>query len=57
MKNQKKKIGGQGGGGVGLGSQGGCDQRIEVFGKIHKKKKKFTEGGGSVLGVWGSGWM
>ena len=33
--------GGQGGGGrgkgVGLGGQGGCDRRIEVFGKIQKK--------------------
>ena len=35
----KKKLGGgEGGGGVGLGGgQGGCDRRIEVFGKIHKK--------------------
>ena len=33
------------GGGVGLrgGGQGGCDRRIEVFGKIQKKK----------LGSWG----
>ena len=38
-------------GGIGLGEgQGGCDRRIEVFGKIHKKK---IEGGG--WGV-GSGW-
>ena len=28
---------GGGGRGVGLGGQGGCDRRIEVFGKIHKK--------------------
>ena len=34
-----------GGGGSGWGGQGGCDRRIEVFGKIHKKKS-----GGSVLG-------
>ena len=27
-----------GGGGVGLGGQGGCDRRIEVFGKIHQNK-------------------
>ena len=42
-KNQKKKkMGGQG---LGLGVQGGCDRRIEVFGKIHKKK------------MGGSGWV
>ena len=49
MKNQKKKLGGQGGvrggeswgvggwvGGVGFGGegQGGCERRIEVFVKI-----------------------
>ena len=39
-------------GGVGLGGQGICDRRIEVFGKIHKTK---FQGGGSVLG--GSGWV
>ena len=43
--------GGRGEGGVGLGGggggQGGCDRRIEVFGKIHTKK---ISGGG------GSGW-
>ena len=48
MKVQKKNRGGQGGvrgeGGVGLGGQGGCDRRIEVFGKIHTKK---IHGGGS----------
>ena len=52
-------MGGGGGkgleGGVGLGGgQGGCDRRIEVFGKIHKK----IQGGGSVLGGgldWGGG--
>ena len=36
-------------GGVGLGGQSGCDRRIEVFGKIHKK----NGGGGS--GWWGGG--
>ena len=42
--------GGVEGGGVGLrGGQGGCDRRIEVFGKIHKKKV----GGGGGLGWWG----
>ena len=36
-------------GGVGLGGQGGCERRIEVFVKIQKKKKKkniFFFGGG-----------
>ena len=38
MKIQKK-IGGVGsGGGVGLGGQGGCEQRSKVFVKIQKKK-------------------
>ena len=38
----------QGGGGVGLGGggQGGCDLRIKLFGKIHKKKYFFFLGGG-----------
>ena len=36
-------------GGVGLGSQGGCERRSKVFVKI-KKKKKF-EGGGVRSGV------
>ena len=39
-------------GGVGLGCQGGCDRRIEVFRKIHKKKKfsggRLGGGGGGV---------
>ena len=53
MKIQKKKIGGGGGrvwgvGGEGLGGQGGCERRIEVFVKIRKKKKW---GGGG----WGGG--
>ena len=38
---------GQVGGGVGLGGQGGCERRIEVFVKIQKKKKFI---GGSVVG-------
>ena len=48
MKIQKKNWGG--GGGVGLvGGQGGCERRIEVLWKIHKK---------IILGVGGgSGWM
>ena len=44
----------RGGGGRGRveGGQGGCDRRIEVFGKIHKKN---WGGGGGVggLGWWG----
>ena len=43
--------------GVGLGGQGGCERRIEVFVKIQKKKFGgwSGEGGGQVGG--GSGWM
>ena len=44
-----------GGSGVRLGGQDGCERRIEVFGKINKKKF-----GGVMWGVWlvgGSGWM
>ena len=41
VKIQKKNGGGGGqqgeGGGVRLGGQGGCDRRIEFFGKLHKK--------------------
>ena len=41
MKFKKKKIGGEGGGGVrwgvGLGGQSGCERRIEVFVTIQKK--------------------
>ena len=49
--------GGSGGGGViggvgvGLGGQSGCEQRIEVFVKI--QKKKFFLGGGGGLGSVG----
>ena len=47
-----------GGEGLGWGGQGGCDQRIEVFGKIQKKKKIGGGGGGGPGGrVGGSGWM
>ena len=35
------------------GGQGGCDRRIEVFGKIHPKK--FRGGGGGGVGFWGEG--
>ena len=37
MKIQKKNGGGGVGGVVGLGGQGGCERRIEVFVKIKKK--------------------
>ena len=40
----------------GWGGQGGCERRIEVFGKIHKKK---SGGGGESVAEevrWGSGW-
>ena len=37
MKIQKKIGGGSGRGGSGWGGPGGCERRIEVFVKIHKK--------------------
>ena len=40
-------------GGVGLGGQGGCEQRIEVFVKI--QKQKFWGRGGVRWGGVGSG--
>ena len=49
MKIQKKN-GGLGGEGSGWGSQGGCDRRIEVFGKIHQKKFRGRGGGGVRVG-------
>ena len=67
---KKNRAGGErgqvGGGGVGLvGGQGGCERRIEVFWKIHKKKiggGGGREGRGQVGGQFGgggggSGWM
>ena len=46
----EKNSGGGGGGGSGLGGQGGCERRIEVFVKI--QKKKIGGGGrGGVVGV------
>ena len=39
---------GREGEGSGLGGQGGCERRIEVFVKIQKKKKFWGGGGGSV---------
>ena len=44
---------GEGGGGVGLGGQGGCERRIEVFVKIQKKN---SGGGGGSVGGSGLGW-
>ena len=43
------------GGGVVLGGQGGCDRKIEVFGKIHTHKNFFCWGGGGSGG--GGGWL
>ena len=59
----KKKIGGSGGrgeeGSGWGGGQGGCDRRIEVFGKIHKKRNSGGVGFGvfGLGGGGGSGWM
>ena len=42
----------------GGGGQGGCDGRIEVFGKIHKKSLFFLFFfGGGGRGGGGSGWV
>ena len=38
-----------GGVGLGVGGQGRCEQRSEVFVKIQNKKKKLRGGGGVVL--------
>ena len=40
-----------GGVGVGLGGQGGCERRIEVFVKIQKKNNFFWGGGRWGVGV------
>ena len=40
--------------GVGLGGQGGCERKIEVFGKIHKKKNSGGGSGGEGI-RWGVG--
>ena len=41
---------------MGGGGQGGCECRIEVFGRIKKKKKNLVGGGGSGgLGQEGGG--
>ena len=54
-------MGGEGGPGGGVwsgegcgGGQGGCERRIEVFGKIHKKK---SGGGREGESGGGSGWL
>ena len=55
--NSKKNLGGVvGGEGSGWGGQGGCDLRIKVFGKIHKKKFFFWGGGGSGGGMGSGSW-
>ena len=47
---------GKSGGGVGLGGQGGCEQRIEVCVKIQKKNLGGGGGSGSGGGFgWGGG--
>ena len=49
---------GLGWGGGGGGGQGGCERRIEVFGKIHQKNLGGGGGGEVGLGwVGGSRWM
>ena len=51
---KKKRFSGcvGGGGGVGWGGQGGCERRIEVFEKIHKK---WFSGAGGGFGLGGGG--
>ena len=43
--------------GSGLGSQGGCERRSEVFVKIQEKVDFFFGGGGVGMGMAGSVWM
>ena len=47
---------GREGEGSGLGSQGGCERRIEVFVKIQKKNFWGGGGVGGSVGGSGSGW-
>ena len=42
-----------GGGGRVVGGQGGCERRIEVFGKIHKKNRGEVGRGGVGVGLVG----
>ena len=53
-ENSKKKLGV--GEGSGLGGQGGCERRIEVFVKIQNKNFWGGGGGGGSVGGSGSGW-
>ena len=53
---QKNWGGGVGSGRVGLGGQGGCERRIEVF-CVVKIHKKLGRGGGVGGLVRGSGWV
>ena len=56
MSHLQNQGGGSGEGGVRLGGQGGCDRRIEVSGKIHKKKIQGGVGlGGGGVRVGGGG--
>ena len=52
-KFTKKKFRVGGGGEGWWGGQGGCERRIEFFGKIHKKK--IIRGRREVWGGWGGG--
>ena len=47
---------GREGEGSGLGGQGGCERRIEVFVKIQKKILGGGGGGGGSVGGSGSSW-
>ena len=40
---------------MGGGGQGGCERRIEVFVKNHKKNWGGGRGGGVGSGLWGQG--
>ena len=54
MKIQREiGAGGRVGSGIGLGGQGGCERRIEVFAKI--PKNNFSGGGGGGRGRNGGG--
>ena len=63
LRKFEKKSGGVGLGGVRVGTggqEGGCERRIEVFGKIHKKNRgrggevgRERRGSGRGSGWWG----